>query len=59
MWRRNKKKYSVEYNGYYFEYDTAIELAKMVKESKCGMPIPYEPMTTDYDDWRSVMCGDI
>lgn len=58
MWRK-KKKFRVEYNDYVFEYDTAVELARMVKESKCRMPIPYEPMTTDYDDWCAVMAGDI
>lgn len=58
MWER-KKKFTVEHDGYVFHYDTAIELARMVKESGCKMPIPYEPMTTDYDDWCSVMAGDL
>lgn len=50
-WYRKNYKWKVTYRGFVFEYDTAEELGKMVAESGCGMPNPYEPDNTDYDDF--------
>jgi len=45
-------KYKVVHDGVTFEYDTASELGRMVAESGCAMPIPYEPIHLEYDEFR-------
>lgn len=46
-----KCKYTIEYKGYVFEYDTAEELGRMVAESDCGMENPFEPDTVEFDQF--------
>ncbi|ELB2755754.1 hypothetical protein QNF07_004079 [Vibrio alginolyticus] len=46
-----KTKYTIEYKGYVFEYDTAEELGRMVAQSGCGMENPFEPDTVEFDQF--------
>ncbi|HHC7220172.1 TPA: hypothetical protein ACN38L_004064 [Vibrio parahaemolyticus] len=48
-WKKNK--YTIEYKGYVFEYDTAEELGRMVAQSGCGMENPFDPNTVEYDQF--------
>ncbi|OUD22190.1 hypothetical protein [Vibrio parahaemolyticus] len=48
-WKKNK--YTIEYKGYVFEYDTAEELGGMVAQSGCGMENPFEPDTVEFDQF--------
>ncbi len=48
-------KWKVNYRGFTYEYDTASELGAMVRDSGSGMPNPYEPDCTDYDDYNEEM----
>lgn len=52
---QHKIKYKCGFSIYVFEYDTAVELAKMVKESGCKMPNPYEPGHIEYDEYNETM----
>lgn len=47
-----RKKFRYRHDNFIFEYDTARELGQLVRESKCGMPNPYEPNSEDYDDFN-------
>ncbi|MGL5728653.1 MAG: hypothetical protein ACRCYD_12490 [Plesiomonas sp.] len=49
-WHKETKN-RCKYKGFAFEFDTAAELGKMVAESGCPMPNPYDPDCTDYDDF--------
>ncbi|HHC7290417.1 TPA: hypothetical protein ACN382_003916 [Vibrio parahaemolyticus] len=46
-----KTKYTIEYKGYVFEYDTAEELGRMVAQSGCGMENPFEHYTVEFDQF--------
>ncbi|MBO0209734.1 MULTISPECIES: hypothetical protein [Vibrio] len=46
-----KCKYTIEYKGYVFEYDTAEELGRMVAQSGCGMENPFDPNTVEFDQF--------
>ncbi|HCG5913205.1 TPA: hypothetical protein NJ057_003865 [Vibrio parahaemolyticus] len=46
-----KTKYTIEYKGYVFEYDTAEELGRMVTQSGCGMENPFDPNTVEFDQF--------
>lgn len=46
-----KCKYTIEYKGYVFEYDTAEELGRMVVQSGCGMENPFDPNTVEFDQF--------
>ena len=47
-----RPKYTYEYKGFVFEYDTASELGKMAAESKCRMPNPYDPSNREFDEFN-------
>lgn len=49
-------KWKINYKDFTYEYDTASELGKMVKESGSRMPNPYDPSCTDYDDYNEATC---
>lgn len=53
----------IEYENYTFKYDSAEDLGRMVKESGCKMPNPFEPDFTEHDDfnegyWNAKYDGD-
>ena len=45
-------KYKLECDSFTFEYDTASELGRMVFESGSKMENPYDPSSTDFDDFN-------
>jgi hypothetical protein len=45
------KKYRYEVNGVSFYWDTAKELGKLVAESGLYLANPFDPGTTDFDDY--------
>lgn len=45
-------KYKLEYDGFTFEYETASELGRMTFESGSKMENPYDPNSTDFDDFN-------
>lgn len=49
-WHKETK-HRCKHKGFIFEFDTATELGRMVAESGCPMPNPYDPDCTDYDDF--------
>lgn len=51
-WYKKDYKWKTSHRGAVFEYDTVMELGAMVAESGCGMPNPYEPGNTDYEDFN-------
>ncbi|NRB79168.1 MAG: hypothetical protein HRU38_10935 [Saccharospirillaceae bacterium] len=46
-----KTKWCLSHENFTFNYDTATELGKMVGESGCNMPNPFDPDCTDFDDF--------
>jgi len=55
-WNKGKK-WTIHYGRYTYEYETAKELGKMVRESGSRMPNPYSPDCTDYDDYIEAVHG--
>lgn len=53
----NIPEYKIEYKGYIYCYDTAIELANMVKETGTQMENPYEPHHVEYDIYNRYVFG--
>lgn len=53
-WRYTPQ-FKVEYRGFTFQYDTAQEFGTMVAESRCGMANPYEPDTTEFEDFMEAV----
>lgn len=50
-----KAKWSYQYKNFTFDYDTAAELGRIVAESGCDMPNPFDPSTTDFDDFTEAV----
>ncbi|MCG3884140.1 hypothetical protein I3271_05520 [Photobacterium leiognathi] len=50
-WKKNPE-HTITYRQYTYNYDTAYELGVFVFESGSGMPNPFEPDFTEYDDFN-------
>ena len=44
--------FTLEYKEFFYSYNTAYELGKLVKESGSNMPNPFDPDCTDFDDFN-------